>query len=86
MNKVLRGHNVSSEICSCQALHDTSALLEPRAENAVRVLKHAILQTDHDELAAFEPSLDKSPDVLRMGQIQCGVNLIKNVHGCRFEL
>jgi hypothetical protein len=64
----------------------TGPLAEPRPENAVGILKHAILQTDHDELAALEPRLDDAADVLRVREIQRRVHFVEDVHGRGFEL
>jgi len=40
----------SFQIRRRQRLHHTGTLAEPRPEDAIGVLEHAVLQTDHDEL------------------------------------
>lgn len=47
-----------------QRLYHTRPVAEPRPEDAVRVLEHAVLQTDDDKLRPAEPRLDQPPDVL----------------------
>lgn len=69
-----------------KCLNNTGALAEPCAEDAVGILEHAILQGHHDELRALEASLDQATNVLGMGQIQRGVDLVENVHWRGFEL
>lgn len=49
-----------------QRLNYTRSLAEPRPENPVRVLEHAVLQTDDDELGALEPRLYQPANILRM--------------------
>lgn len=66
----------------CESLDHTRAIHEPRPENAVRVRKHAILQTDDDELTAAEARADQATDVLGVGEIESGVDLVEDVHGC----
>ena len=69
-----------------QALNNTSAIHEPRPEYPVRILEHAILERHHDELRSMEPRLDQPTDILRVREVQGGVDLVQNVHGCRLEL
>lgn len=59
----------SLQVCRCQSLYHTGAFAKPGPEDAVRVLEHAVLETDDDELGPLEASLDEAADVLRMGQI-----------------
>lgn len=65
-HRPLRQCNLSFKVGSSQSLHHTSAFAEARAKDAVRVLEHAVLQTDDDELRALEPRLDQTTDILRM--------------------
>lgn len=44
----------------------TRAFAEPRAEDAVGILEHAVLETDNNELRAFEACLDQATNVLGM--------------------
>ena len=74
------------QIRRCECLHHTGALAETRLEDAVRVLEHAVLETDDDELRALEARLDQAADVLRVRQIQRRVHLVEDVHGRRLEL
>ena len=76
----------SSQIRRSKRLYNTRTLTESRPEYPVRVLKHAILQTDDDELTSLEPRLDESTNVLGMGQIESGIDLVQNVHRSRFAL
>lgn len=69
-----------------KCLNNTGTLAEPCAEDAVGVLEHAVLQGHHDELGALEASLDQATDVLGVGQVQRGVDLVENVHWRRLEL
>ncbi len=57
------------EIRCRQGLYYTCALTESCPEYAIRVLKHSILETNDNELAAFEPILDQSSNILSMRQI-----------------
>jgi len=65
-----------------KSLDHTRTIHEPRPENAVRVRKHAVLQTDDDELTATEARADQAADVLGVGEIESGVDFVENVHGC----
>lgn len=76
----------SPQIRRRQHLHHTSPLTKPRPKNTIRILKHAILQTHHDELAPLEPRLDQAPDILRVGEIERGVDFVEDVHGRGLEL
>jgi hypothetical protein len=49
-----------------QRLHHTGTFAETSAEDAIRVLEHAVLQTDDDELRALETRLDETADILSM--------------------
>lgn len=55
------------KIRSSQRLYHTRALTKPRPEDTIRIQEHVILQTDHDELAALEATLDQTSDVLGVG-------------------
>lgn len=65
-----------------ERLDHTRAVHEPCPENAVRVREHAVLQTDDDELTAAEACADQATDVLGVGEIESGVDLVEDVHGC----
>jgi hypothetical protein len=56
--------------------YDRGAINKPRAEDAVGVLKHAVFQTDDNELGALEPCLEETPNILRMGEIEGGIDLV----------
>lgn len=47
-------------------MNNTGTLAEPRAEDTVGILEHAILQRDDDELRPLEAGLDQSTNVLRV--------------------
>ena len=69
-----------------QCLDHTCSLAKPCPEDAVRILEHAVLQRDNNELRALESSLDEAADVLCVRQIQRCIDLVKNIHGRRLEL
>ena len=56
------------------------------ARSAIRILEHAILQTDDNELGALEARLDQTTDILRMRQVKRGIDLVQDVHWCGLEL
>jgi hypothetical protein len=76
----------SLEICCRQRLNHTCSFTESCPEDTVCILKHAILQTNNDELTPFEPRLDQSSNVLRVREIERRINFVKNVHRCWLEL
>ena len=45
-------------VCRCKCLYHTRAFTEPRFKYSISILEHAILETDDNELRAFEPRLD----------------------------
>mmetsp|Transcript_1380 Transcript_1380/g.3744 ORF Transcript_1380/g.3744 Transcript_1380/m.3744 type:complete len:772 (+) Transcript_1380:457-2772(+) len=49
------------------------------------MVEHALLEGDYDELRVGEVRADHMADVLRVAQVQCGVDLIQNVHRRRLE-
>lgn len=67
-------------------MHHTRTFTESRAEDAVRVLKHAVLQTNDNELRALEARLDQTTNVLRVRGIECSINFVQNVHRSRLKL
>ena len=69
-----------------QSLHDTCSLTESCPEDTVRVLEHAVLQRDNDELGSLKPGLDQTTDVLCVRQVQSSVHFVENVHRRGFEL
>ncbi|EYE97566.1 uncharacterized protein EURHEDRAFT_299314 [Aspergillus ruber CBS 135680] len=69
-----------------QCLDNTRSFTEPRPEDPVRVLEHAILQGNDDELRSLETGLDQTTDVLCVRQIKRSIDFIQNVHRCGFEL
>jgi len=69
-----------------QRLHHTRPLTEPRLEDPIRILKHAVLQTNDNKLTSLEPLLDQPANILRMRQIQRRIYFIQNIHGRRLEL
>lgn len=72
----------SLHISRRERLHHTRAIHEPRPENPVGVREHAVFQTDDDKLAAAEARADQSADVLRVRQVERGVDFVEDVHGC----
>lgn len=71
------------------SLHNTNhtgPLTEPRPKHAIRILKHAILQTHHNELTPLKPRLDQSPNILCMRQVQRRVHLVQDIHRRGLEL
>lgn len=65
-----------------RTLYHTCAFAEPRSEDSVCILEHAIFQTNDDKLAAFKPRLYKPPDILGVREIKGRVNLVQDVHRC----
>jgi hypothetical protein len=49
---------LSFQICWRERLHHTRPLGEARPEDPIRILKHAVLQTHHDELTSLKARLD----------------------------
>ena len=47
-----------------ECLNHTGTIHKPCSENPVRIRKHAVLQTDDDELTAAETCADQATDVL----------------------
>lgn len=76
----------SFQIRRCQTLHHTRPVLKPRPINPICVLKHAIFQRDDNKLTSLKPRLDKPSDILRVRQIERGVDFVQDVHGRWFEL
>jgi hypothetical protein len=75
-------HQSSSlHISRRKRLHHTRTIHEPCPENPVRIRKHAVLQTDNNELTAAEASADQATDILRVREIESGVHFVENVHG-----
>jgi hypothetical protein len=64
-------------------LNHTRTIHKSRPENPVRIRKHAILQTDNNELTSAEASADQAANVLRVREIERGVHFVENVHGSR---
>ena len=54
-------------------------------EDAVGVVEHALLQGHHNELRIGEVRADHATDVLRVAQVQRGVNLVQDVNRRRLE-
>lgn len=71
----------SPHISGSQSLHHTRAIHKSRAENAIRIGKHAVLQTDDDKLAPLEARANQPADVLRVREIERRVHFVQDVHG-----
>lgn len=56
----------SFQIIRSQSCHYTCAVDKLCPEDSVGVCKHAVLQTDDNELAALESGADEAANVLRM--------------------
>lgn len=67
-------------------LNNTCPIPEPSFEQHVGIGKQTFFQRNHDELTAFEPISEQLTDMLRMLQVESGVDLVEDVHWCRFEL
>jgi hypothetical protein len=59
-----RDHSTLLHVRSRQSLYHTRPLAESRAENAICILEHAVLETDDDELRALEPIFDQQTNIL----------------------
>lgn len=69
-----------------QCLNHTGTFTKPRLENAVGILEHAILERHNNELRSLESGLDQATDILRVRQVESGVDLVENVHWRWLEL
>lgn len=69
-----------------QRLDNTSSFTEPRPENPVRVLEHAIFQGDNNKLRTLEARLDQSTDILSVGKIKGSIHFVQDIHWRRLEL
>lgn len=76
----------SPHIRRSQRLNHACSVAKPCTEDAIGILKHAVLETDNDELRALEPGLDQTTNVLCVREIQGGIDLVQDVHGSRLEL
>ena len=65
-----------------EGLDHTRTIHKPHPENAVGICEHAILQTNDDELTAAESRANEPANVLGVREIESGVDLVENVHGC----
>lgn len=62
------------------------SIAEACTKEDVCVRKEPLFERHDYKLAARKARLEELPNVLRMGEIQGGVDLIKNVHRRRLEL
>jgi hypothetical protein len=74
------------QVSWCKGLDNTGSLAESCSEDSIGILEHSVLQTDDNELTAFEASFDESANVLCVRQIKSSIHLIEDIHGCRLEL
>jgi hypothetical protein len=86
MTHIITHYEPSLPIRPARRSNDTRTIHEPRAEDTIGVLKHAVFQTDDNELRALEPRLEQATDVLGMRKIERGVDFIQDVHWRRLEL
>ena len=49
------------------------------------VFVHAVLERYNNKLTLFEVILQHCANVLRVGEVEGGVHLVKNVNRCRFQ-
>ena len=56
------------------------AIHELRPEDDVRVVEHALLERDDDELRRLEVGAEHHADVLRVRQVEGGIDLVQNIH------
>jgi hypothetical protein len=68
------------------SLDNRRAVAEFGLEQDIRVCEETFLQRNDNELRAFESRSEELANVLGMGQIEGGVDLVEDVHGCRLEL
>ena len=61
------------------------AVHELRPEDDVRVVEHALLERDDDELRRLEVGPEHDADVLRVGQVEGRVYFVEDVHRRRLE-
>jgi hypothetical protein len=58
--------NPSHSATATRSLYNTRPVNETRTEDTVRVLEHAVLETDDNELTALEARLEEATDILCM--------------------
>ena len=51
----------------------------------VCILEHAVFQRDNDKLTLFEMTLQHRSNILRVGQVKRGINLVQNVNWRRLQ-
>ena len=65
---------------------DAGPVAKPHAEEDVGVGEEALFERDDDELCTVEAGVEERANVLSVGQVECGVDLVEDVHQRRFEL
>ena len=67
-------------------LNHTRPISKPRPKQHVRIREKALLERDDDELGAAEARAEEVAYVLSVREVECGVDLVEDVHGRRLEL
>jgi hypothetical protein len=86
VHPIISKHLLRRSAPTTARLHNTRAVHKARPKNAIRILKHAVLQTDYNKLTPFEPRFEQAADILGMAEIEGGVDLVEDVHRGWFEL
>ena len=68
------------------AFDDAGPVAEPHAEENVDVREEAVFQREDDELCAAKACAEERADLVRVGQVERGVDLVEDVHRRRVEL
>lgn len=67
-------------------LNHARPIAEPCPEEHVRIRKQPFLEGDDDELRTAEARAEERADVLRVREVERGVNFVEDVDGCGLEL
>ena len=64
----------------CSAFDDAGPATEPHAEENVCVHEEALIERENDYLCAVEACAEERADVLCVGQVKRGIDLVEDVH------
>ena len=74
-----------SLVVRCHSRHSGDAIDELGAIEHVCILEHAVLERHNNKLTLFEVTLQHRANILRVGQIECGVDLVQNINWRRLQ-
>ena len=69
-----------------RTLDDASAVAEASTKEDIGVSEEALLEGDDDKLCAAETGAEERADMLRVREVERGVDLVEDVHRRRLEL